>query len=251
MNLIIGSSHTLYFSEAVGSVQATWQEASQDLIRVESVSGADNRLLFTTNRPSFISWSRTPAGEPAHTFGPLMEKIRAFNQAGSKVVFAIGGNEHNMRFLCANPRPFDFHHMSCSTMDPARQILPSRGMREILEGLLERTLAVTRVIAGELPLAERYYLAPPPPIPSEDHLRRQSEVFDFKTHGVEAAAVRLKIYNLYVEIIGDFCAETGIGFIPPVPENRDEAGFLREAYWSGATHASADYYRGIVSELGL
>ncbi|MDP3767730.1 MAG: hypothetical protein Q8S13_06920, partial [Dehalococcoidia bacterium] len=100
------------------------------------------------------------------------------------------------------------------------------------------------------PEAELHFL-PPPPIPSEAHIRQNREVFDFESRGVEAASVRLKLYALYMENLRAFCAKTRIRLIPPVPEHQDENGFLLEPYWAGCTHAQAAYYDGIVSELGL
>jgi hypothetical protein len=124
-------------------------------------------------------------------------------------------------------------------------------MDAVMRALLQRTLAVTRLIAAELPSARRYVLAPPPPIPSEEQIRKNPAIFNFAQYGVEDATVRLKIYNRYIGIVREFCEQTRLNFIPPAPDTRDEAGFLREPYWEGATHANADYYRSIVSELGL
>lgn len=250
-NLIIGSSHSLHLAAAVGSYAADWQEASRDLIPIQSTTGAQTHLLFTTNRPNFLELAAGPGGRVTATFGPLMDKVRAYDRPGAKVVLNIGGNEHNIRFLCAQPTPFDFHHPSAPGLIPGRQVIPAREMAAILRGLLERTLTVTRLIAAELPQAERYYLPPPPPIESEAQIRTNPAIFDFDAHGIEDAGVRLKIYNLYIEIVAGFCAANQIRFLPPTPAHRDEKGFLREPFWDGSTHANPDYYAPIVSELGL
>ena len=39
-NLIIGSSHALYLSEAVGTFQANWDVATSDVIEIATRSGA-------------------------------------------------------------------------------------------------------------------------------------------------------------------------------------------------------------------
>lgn len=247
-NLIIGSSHALCLARRLGKVNASsWQEASLDVLSID----ADTQLLFATNRPSFLELTRDAQGRIGATFGPLMEKVRAFNREDAKVVLSLGGNEHNIRFLQAAPKPFDFYHPSYPPTDPTRQILPTREMRAVLASLLERTLVVTRLIAAELPKARRFYLPPPPPIPSEDHIRKSPEIFDFSACGVEDAGVRLKIYNLYIEKVSAFCQANGLEFIAPVAENRDRDGFLREPFWEGNTHANADYYRAVVAEIAL
>lgn len=250
-NLILGSSHILQLGEAIGRFDADWQTASQDLIPIASPRGADNYLLFSTNRPNFLELKEAPDGAVRGAFGPLMEKVRAFNRSGSKVVLGMGGNEHNIRFLLAHPRPFDFLHPAAPGVEPGRQVVPCREVAALMLSLQQRTFVVTRLLAAELPEAELYFLPPPPPIPSEAHIRQNREVFDFEKRGVEAASVRLKLYALYLENLRAFCAKTGIRLLDPPPEHQDETGFLLEAYWAGCTHAKAAYYDGIVSELGL
>lgn len=250
-NLILGSSHALSLAGAVGACHATWQEASADLVPIESARGSDTQLLFTTNKPGFMELKGDVQGRVTPRFGPLMDKVRAYDRLDATVVFAIGGNEHNIRFLCSDPRPFDFHHAAVPGIDPSRQVLPAREVRLMLTGLLARTMSVTRLLAAELPRARRFYLPPPPPIPSEDHIRKTPEIFDFARTGVEDARVRLKLYRLYLEILEPFCAEQGLVFLAPPPEKLDAAGFLAEPYWNGSTHATAAYYDGLVSELRL
>lgn len=250
-NLIIGASHALQFAAAAGRFQADWKQASQDLVRLDTASGAETWLLFVTNRPEFMTLQAGPRGEAVASFGPLMDRIRAFDRPDAKVVFNIGGNEHNIRFLCAQPKPFDFLHPSWPGVIPGRQIIPAATMAGIVRGLLERTLLVTRLIAAELPRAQRYCLAPPPPIASEAQIRTNPAIFDFDANGIEDAGVRLKIYSLYVELLAEFCAAQGLSFLPPRPENRDGRGFLAEPYWNGSTHATPEYYRRDVTELGL
>ena len=248
-NLIIGSSHAILFAQAAGEMTATWEEASQSAIRVKTSSGAETDFLFTTNRPSFLELSQEN-GRVMGRFGPLIETVRAFNRAEDKVVFCVGGNEHNFRFMRAHPKPFDFHMDGRPCADPARQVVPLKEMQAVVGALLERTLTVTSMIAAQTPKAQRYYLPPPPPIASEAHLRAMPEVFDF-THGVEDAHVRLKVYHLYLEAVRAFCEKQGIRYLAPPPANQDEQGFLLEKYWYYATHANADYYAGVVADLGL
>ncbi len=251
-NLIIGSSHALVLAEAVGAFQATWQEASRDLIRIEAPGEAETWLLFTTHRPQVTSPQLIRReGETEVSFGPLMKRVRAFNRPDAQVVFGIGGNEHNINFLTAHPRPFDFVHPAVPSLDPRRQILPLADMRTIVAGLLRGTLSTTRLLAGQLGKAQRYYLAPPPPNPSEAYVRSHPAVFDFTETGVEDATVRLKLYELYLELVADFCREESLTFLPPPPGTRDAKGFLIEALWNGATHAAPAYYDSVVRDLRL
>lgn len=250
-NLILGSSHAIMFARAIGDFAADLEATTRDLMRIESPRAVGSSLLFTTNRPRFLELKAGPNGAVTGQFGPLMDKIRAFDRPGAKVILGIGGNEHNIRFLTADPRPFDFIHPAWPSVEPGRQVIPAREMAAVMRGLVERTLLVTRLIAAELPKAELHYLPPPPPIPSDEYLRANTEGFFKFEGGVEAASVRLKLHALYMDILRDFCGKTGIRLIPPVAEHLDDQGFLSAPYWQGATHATSAYYAGVVSDLGL
>lgn len=247
--LFIGASHLLQMTAAVGRVTGDWQEASEKIVDVVTPDGPDHRLLFVTSRPTFMELSGDAEGGVSATFGPLMDEVRAYNRPDATVVLGIGGNEHNIRFLRAHPRPFDFHLPACPVIDPARQIVPLEEMRSVVRGLAARTLDVTRLIAAEIPLARRYCVAPPPPIPDEAQIRKAPEIFDFARTGVENPHVRLKIYMLYVELLSALCDAHGIAFFGPA--HQDAAGFLLPSYWAGCTHATSDYYAEIIAEIGL
>ena len=250
-NLIIGSSHALYMSEATGTFEANWDAATSDTIRIATKSGHDTSILYALTAPPFVVFTSHPNGTATAALGPLIEKAAPFNTPDSKVIFSIGGNEHNAAFMYANPVPFDFFDPKVPQMDSARQIIPLAEMNDILRRRLSRSQVATRLAAQKLPLAQRYYLAPPPPIPSSEHIASQPEIFDFKKFKVENKFVRLKIYNLYLEIMSSFCRDNGIQFIEPVYKNCDTDGFLLEDFWSGCTHAKPEYYSGIVQQLGL
>jgi hypothetical protein len=250
MNLIIGSSHVMKLALAFGELRATWEEAA-DLVELTAADGRKASLLYTTSRPHFLAFRNGEKGQIIAEFSPFIEKVRQFDREECKVVLGIGGNEHNIRFLYADPKPFDFVLPGSPAIEPGRQIIPLSVMRETLRSMLERTLLVTRLIAAQAPRAQRFYLAPPPPIPSDAQMRSDPEIFDFERHEIERASVRLKIYRIYLEIIEAFCAETGLTYLPPRAEHCDEQGFLAEPFWFRTTHATPEYYSGIVSELGL
>jgi len=249
-NLILGSSHVLQFASAVGAHDATWEDAS-DLVPIRSAGEARNFLVYTSIHPSFLEVTPGEGGAVTATFGPLIEKIRAFNEPQAKVVFGVAGNEHNLLFLRAQQPLFDFVHPDHPDVEPGRQIVPLAVMRLIISRYLRRGFAITQAIAGQLARAQLFYLPPPPPVPSEAQIRSNPEVFAFDEQPVEAASVRLKIYELYLETAQAFCARAGLTFIAPPEEHRDAQGFLKAEFWCSATHAAPAYYSGIVSTLGL
>jgi hypothetical protein len=250
-NLIIGSSHALHFSKAIGDYSATVDEAKNNLIKIDSVSGADTYLLYAMPKPDFVHLKQTGGDSWEVTYGPPMDEIRKFNTADSKVVFMLGGNEPNGYFFYKNPKPFDVYHPGHPETDPRKQILPLAQVRTIVSRLLAKSTLSTRALAKQLPLAKKYYIAPPPPIPSDDHIRKYPEIFDFETHGIEDKNVRLKIYLIQTQFMSEICKNNGLEFLGAVPSNTDNAGFLAEEYWEGCTHASATYYVDIVKGLSL
>jgi hypothetical protein len=250
-NLVIGSSHALHFSKAIGEYSATLDEAKNKLVRIESGSGNDNYLLYALPKPDFVHLQQIAGGSWEVNYDQPMDEIRKFNTAESKVIFMLGGNEPNGFFFYKSPKPFDFFHPGHPETDPRKQIVPLAEIRTIVNRLLFRATLSMRALAKQLPLAKRYYVAPPPPIPSDDHISSYPEIFDFKTHGIEDKNIRLKIYLLQVEIMSEVCKNNGLEFRGPIKSNMDEVGFLAEAYWEGCTHASAPYYADLVRDLGL
>lgn len=250
-NLIIGSSHALIFSKAVGGYSATAEEAKNNLIRIESKSGNDNFLLYAMPKPDFVHLNRNGGDSWEVKFDRPIDEIRKFNDKNSKVIFMLGGNEPNSNFFYENPKPFDFFHPDAPDADPSKQILPLREMRAIVDRLIFRSTLSTRALARQVPLAKKYYIPPPPPIPSDDHIRKFPEIFDFKKHNIEDKNIRLKIYLIQLQLMAEICKNSDIITLDDRSSKVDDAGFLIEKYWEGCTHATAEYYASIVEDLRL
>jgi hypothetical protein len=250
-NLIIGSSHALQFSAAIGDHSATHDGAQDSLIHITSRTGADNRLIYTAPKPRFMKFQKTDNNATKISFGSPIDEIRKYNTKKSKVFLMIGGSEPCAYFFQRHSKPFDFFHPDVPQTDPRRQILPLAVMKSILSLLLSNASLAMEALARQLPLARKYCVSAPPPIPSEDHIRKFPEIFDFKTQEIEEKSIRLKIYKLYMEYMIDFSRRNSIDFIDSSTLNIDEEGFLKEEYWDGCTHASPHYYKDIVESLKL
>ena len=142
-NLIIGSSHALQFSAAVGDHTATHDGARDNLIRIASWSGADTQLLYTAPKPGFMSFQKTDNNEISVLFAPPIDEIRKYNTKKSKVILMIGGNEPCAYFFQRHSKPFDFFHPGVPQTDTRRQILPLAIIKSVLSQLLSNsTLAM-------------------------------------------------------------------------------------------------------------
>jgi hypothetical protein len=250
-NLIIGSSHALLFAEAVGAHAGDVFGTKDTAIPITSASGNDNKLIYVMPQPGFVKLQRTPAGAIEAAFDAPIDEIRTYNSEASKVVFMVGGNEPAANFFYRNPRPFDLVYPGTPQAGPGRQILPLAVMKGVVADMVAKSSLSTQALARELPKARKFYLSVPPPIPSEEHIRKFPEIFDFKTHGIEDPLIRLKIHRIQMQHMADLCAAYGITFVDTAVGKTDEQGFLQETYWDGCTHASVDYYRDIVDALEL
>ena len=251
-HLIIGASHTLYISQVLGTIEADLTAASRGAIEIRD-TGLDDiwKLLFLTPRTGFLTFERRPQGLELRVSDSLRRELVPFDRPESHVVCLIGGNEHNLEFLTAHPQPFDFHHPRGPAPRAGRQVVPGRVMRQRLAASMEMTRLTLHALRPMFQHAQLHMVAPPPPCPSEDFLRRRAEVFDFARKGVEDAGVRLKVYETVLDILRDIAADARYHWMPPPTSRRDAQGFLAEAFWQDATHATIEYYEPVVAELGV
>jgi hypothetical protein len=141
-------------------------------------------------------------------------------------------------------------HPRGPALQPGRQVVPRSVIRQLLQEGMATTQLTLKTLAGLFPHAQRRVVAPPPPIESEAQIRSHPEIFDFGRYGVQDAGVRLKVYEIMLELLAAMAKESGYTFLAPPPENRDEQGFLAEPYWNIATHAQPAYYAPVWAQLG-
>jgi len=250
-HLIIGSSHALFMAQALGHFEADWTQASQGALTLQDTGCSDTwKLLFLTPKTQFLVFRQGPKGIEPLVNEVLLREVAPFNAPESKVVCLIGGNEHNARFMMAQPRPFDVHHPGGPALQPGRQVVPRAVIRQLLQEGMVTTQLTLKTLAGLFPRAQRFVVAPPPPIASEAQIRSHPEIFDFARYGVEDPSVRLKVYEIMLDLLTGMATEAGYQFMPPPAENRDAQGFLTEPYWNISTHAQPAYYAPVWAQLG-
>ncbi|MGR3792464.1 hypothetical protein [Vannielia sp. SX4] len=215
------------------------------------------RLNTKANEPNFSSGPReiTPNLKKRITF--VLKR-----EAPDEVVLATMGNEYNSIALLQHPEPFDFE----TPFGPEARLLgadpiPYSAIRRFVEdrarinvGLFINTFA--EVYGGPIKV-----LPPPPPNPSEAHIRNNPGSFAerVKEHGVSPAPLRLKIWRLYVDILRQLAEDAGprrveVADLPA--EIFDDNGFLAERYWHrDPTHGNATYghevYRHLMARHGI
>ena len=251
-HLLIGASHALYMAQALGAVEADLAQASAGAVPIAAPELEDRfKLLLLSPKTQFLSFARGPTGVQVAANESLLREVREHDRADAKVFMLINGNEHNARFMMQTQPGFDFVHPRVPGVIAGRQMLPLSLMRQIVAESLTLTQLTVAYLARTLPRAQKFFVAPPPPIPSEAHIRSQPEIFDFSRVKVEDARLRLKIYEVYLECLAQAVQPAGVTLLLPPPEHRDAQGFLAKPWWHMCTHATSDYYHAVYAAAGV
>lgn len=163
-----------------------------------------------------------------------------------RVLLSLMGNSHNAQFMMQAGVPFDFHDPRWPGLYQSdHQVMPREVLLQhfdVSARLLSVKLNLLRQYLGDVPM---YWFAPPPPIPSHEHIAAFPEGFRMAENGITHPWVRLKIYHSYVDILAAVAEEQGV-FVLRAPEACiDENGFLLPLYWNHCTHATPEYYAAI------
>lgn len=246
--IIVGDSHGFFLAKSFGDFSEVWDSEIDKPLKVMQDGAISAEYLLLGPRVQFFMANQTALWiNPA--FAGVIDEAK---ERWSRCLLSIEGNQHNSNFLLAGPRPFDFHDpgMADRYVD-GRQILP----RSTVIGFFERCLSSFRAkiellqaALGSMPID---FVAPPPPIPSESHIRDFPEAFDFTKDKLNDPLVRLKLYRAYIEVLSGYCAEAGVRVMLPPPCALDEVGFLRREFWNHCTHATPEYYQYLVQENSL
>ena len=250
-NLIIGSSHSIRFTQYIGSIEELENVAGQEGLVIKSRLEDEFILFYMNPSTPFLSYTIENDLLISHYHGDAINKIRELNKPGNKTFFQIGGNEHNSYFFIENKLPFDFFDPSIKTIIKKRQVIP----RKVIVNFLRKQMSYTQLSLGtlskELSLTQKYFIAPPPPIPSEEHIKKSPEVFNLEKDVLEDKYVRLKIYNIYTELLQEFCEMNDVLLIKAPEDTLDSERFLKEEYWYHSTHAQPNYYGRVLHSIGL
>ncbi len=246
--LFFGASHTVYMARCFGNYAAKWSDVIDGPVPITDDAGECTGYLVLSSPRSGL-FERFIVDGQVHV--RISERFSApladLDSSDNVCYLAIGGNEHNSAFMIRHDQPFDFHDASQPERFIAgRQIVPRESIEARLAGLMayiERELAM---VSAWMPAIRKAFVCPPPPIPSEEHIRRFPEGFELAGRVVEDSSVRLKIYRVYCGELARICARHGIDLIGAPAECVDDEGFLAPAYWQEATHAQPAYYRSIV-----
>lgn len=242
--VFFGASHAFMMAQGLGTFSAKWEDVVDGPLPIADAGGeCVGYLMLSSPRSELFDISAAGVRIAARH----ATRLAALDSPDNRCFLLIGGNEHNSLFMCTHDVPFDFHddrHPDRIRHD--RQIVPGATIRARLKTSLQPVAVLLRTAGAGLPAMRKYVVAPPPPIPSDEHIKGLPEAFDFERRTLEDPWIRLKVYRLYIEELAQVCAALGLELLLPPAHCVDEDGFLAEPFWSHSTHAKPSYYRPFI-----
>jgi hypothetical protein len=245
--IIMGESHAALMAKQLGQLSDTWENIRDGVIPLVNQSDKLRGYFVSAHDSASLFLFYSQEGQHYIKINEsVLPALKDLDQDDSVCFLLLGGNEHNGLFMQTHSQAFDFWDPSLPEhIIVGRQIIPREVIGQLLAQSLQRIRPRLALISGALPNSKKYVVAPPPPIPSESHLRQHSESFDFKMRPLEDKWLRLKVYRVYIGELDKLCSLLGLTLIRAPMRTMDLDGFLLPGLWYHATHAQPEYYQGI------
>lgn len=184
----------------------------------------------------------------------LDDAVVRVSQLGPDDVVAItlAGTLHNIIGLVQHEVPFDL--MSKASCDVAhnsgRVIIPRRVIEAFFEARIRRGDAISKLRAAAA--GRVVHLATPPPKGDDGFIAAMTARYRDKVvaeAGITPANIRLKLWELEMELVQRVCAGWGVGFLPPPPGTQEDGFLAPEYYGNDATHANVSYGNRVLDQL--
>jgi hypothetical protein len=170
------------------------------------------------------------------------------------VLSMIGGSQHAAFSTIQHPRRFDFYPLTSGRRDRGDvEIIPRRAIRDAVEAAIQKSDGGMLKVLRESTAARIVHLVPPPPKADNAYILHNHEnlfaASGIASLGVSQPELRLKFWELQVEILQAFCRKRSIEVVLP-PAKTTEKGFLRPEYYGrDSTHANWRYAETLLRSL--
>lgn len=241
--LAIGHSH-------LGAVEQAYKNAHKDTPPAER-----NARFFRLNQKRFQPNSSVENGRVYLTDSLKRQLSFIIEKSDPKAILLCAmGNDYNSMAMLRHPIPFNFYwpemDFDDSGMNGAVEI-PFDVMKAQMRDSAEQEALMFWQAIREKAHSPIYLLLPPPPIRAAAHIKEYPGGFaqTVEKYGVSPAGFRLKMHTLYVTVMREATAGSGVSIIEAPYRTRDK-GFLARPYWSqDPTHANPRYGAIILEEL--
>jgi hypothetical protein len=167
-----------------------------------------------------------------------------------RIYCGFGGSEYTVFGLLEAPVRFDFMTPGDSEVESDRGLIPYALVKATLQRAMKRAITHTRELRA-LYSCPMTYLCTPPPFRSIAEGARLPKIFEANLHlGVSPARIRMKLYDLHIEIAKEACSELGIDVLGVPDGCTDEEGYLRQEYCGhDPTHANERYGALVLQQI--
>lgn len=176
-----------------------------------------------------------------------IEELLFTLSADDLVISTIGGNQHQVMSLVQHPIPFDiFVPNSNAQTVQFNVVIPYNQFWDVFESGLRGRDGQRLQHLRKHSQSQIIHLAPPPPKEDEAHILKRHETAFIQAgitdKGVSPASLRLKIWQLQINVLDKLTKEYDVKFFLPPKETLSSNGYLDPLYYAeDATHANIDY----------
>ena len=210
-----------------------------------------NLQVLHARDPLYAPWANWEAGalviNPAliASIAGAIARIRP-----DAVAVNIDGSQHFVLGAVSHLRKFDFvlPDREDLPLELGAEIVPYDLMRQVFmheQRNVLKLLVEVRAMAS-MPV---YYLSVPPAIATfvEEHM---PETWGkMRALGSPGAAMRFKLWTLYMDVVRELCGAMDVSFLPPPADVMDRDGFLLEAFDGDGLHGNAEYGKAVLRQL--
>lgn len=219
------------------------------LLNAANESSTEDDFVFS------IHWMRSEKNGVVRGDLGIEDAFEKIKSLGGQDILVISllGTAHNIFGLVQHEQPFDLMEAGSSfdMEDLHGQIVPRNIMWDMFEFWGRRNKKIKKL--KDCSSVRVFHLMTPPP--KQDNGFIESKTAKYRDHvvavkGISRAELRLRLWNLEMQVLKHICDEWGIGVIPPPNDAIETEGFLKkEFYGNDATHANTAYGALVLKQL--
>lgn len=230
--LVIGDSHTHALSTAISSRK---NEA---------------RVQFK------VFWLMSRKGRRGDISSKEAFEIISKLQASDLLVITILGTAHNALGLLQHDEPFDIAprpetNISHFEIIKGSSLIPRAALWDSLQNSMTENTFIPK--AREAARCNTCHLFTPPPKEDNNFIMESTKRYQQRSiadRGVGHPSLRLKLWQLEMEVLGAVCAKWGVSTVPTPNAACTREGFLKPEYYAkDATHGNEDYGELVLQQL--